>query len=168
MRLDSTDRSRLAFASVMTILALPAVWWANEDVRVNRPNVAAVGLAADEAPDVIAPVAEPVMAAPAYLTPAVTAAPPAPPATVMVGTADHTVVGTLPATFRHGVGGDTCEIAGLGVDGRVTVFNPANGQSVECWPTGSGSEQPTIVLSPNTFAELADFTEVPVIVELRQ
>ena len=151
----------------MTVLALPAVWWANEGDRVNRPNVAAVGLAAEDAPHDATPTAEPVMAAPAYLTPASAPATPPPPVDVMVGTPEHTVVGTLPATFRRGVGRETCEVEGLDVDGRVTVFNPANGQSVECWTTGSGSEQPTIVLAPDAFAQLADFTDAPVLVELR-
>ena len=52
MRLDRADRRRLAFASTLTVVALPAVWLVNrEDDRssATRPNVAAVGLAADDA-----------------------------------------------------------------------------------------------------------------------
>ncbi len=51
MRLDRADRRRLAFASTLTVAALPAVWLVNRDdtrSSATRPNVAAVGLAAED------------------------------------------------------------------------------------------------------------------------
>ena len=52
VRLDRADRRRLAFASALTVAALPAVWLVNRDdarSSATRPNVAAVGLAAEDA-----------------------------------------------------------------------------------------------------------------------
>ena len=172
MRLDATDRSRLVFASLLSAVALPAIWWANEDDTTgSRPNVAAVGLPA-EAVAVTAPVATTlVMTDPAFLTPApvVAAATTAP--RVPGGSVDHTLLADALGSYRRNISSGGCELSGVDADGTVTVHNPANGQSVDCRVVATapaGEAGPTVVLSPTAFALLADFTDAPVAVEIRE
>ncbi|MFV0308553.1 MAG: hypothetical protein ACK5OX_12505 [Desertimonas sp.] len=171
MNLDANDRSRLVFASLLTAVALPTIWWANEDdATTTRPNVAAAGLAAEAAVPVTPTDATPVRVEPAFLTPAstiVTAGEP-PTRRVQVGPVDDAVIGVAAGTYRSGVGAGRCEISGVGASGTITVYNAANGQSVRCSPVRGDAEGPTVVLSPGDFDTIADFTEAPIRVEVRE
>ena len=41
---NDTDRRRFLLATAMTLLALPALWWANKQSDSGAPNVATVGI----------------------------------------------------------------------------------------------------------------------------
>ena len=44
MALTDTDRHRFIAATVLTLLALPALWWANTSENSSAPNLAVAGL----------------------------------------------------------------------------------------------------------------------------
>ena len=47
MALTDSDRRRFLLATALTLVALPALWWANQND--GAPTVATVGLAVDDA-----------------------------------------------------------------------------------------------------------------------
>ncbi len=168
MTLRRADRRRLVFASVLTAVVFPAVWWENSrDSAVNRPNVAAVGLAADDpdAPASSAGAVPPPDAA--YLTAKGAPAPAAPSATVLVGSSAD-LIATTQASFDGRIDRpDVCWFGGVADGEVVTVVNRANGQSLDCRVVGSASDDPRlVVLGPSAFAALADFTDAPIHVEV--
>ena len=44
MALNDTDRRRLFLATAVTLVALPALWWANTSTDSAAPNVAVAGV----------------------------------------------------------------------------------------------------------------------------
>jgi hypothetical protein len=176
LKLDDRDRRRLWIASALTVVALPAVWLANRDDSASlRPNVAAVG----------APVAdgEPSSAPPSTVDPMGTVeaqyldgSVPAPPATAgpitpAIGTADGHVVATATAVFRRSVtSGNTCLYNGVGSGSRITVVNVDNDRSMTCTTGLRPMDQPQneLVMSAAAFATIADPSEGPIVVEIRQ
>lgn len=171
MRLDANDRSRLVFACLLTAVALPAIWWANEDEGdTGRPNVAAAGVPADEAAPSEGSTSDTIdIVDPAYLTPPASTivVEPAPRPSVQVGSTEYRVLASVDGTYRRSVSPGRCEVSGVDADGTVTVYNPANGQSVTCRIGRGDAAAPTVVLNPTDFDSLADFTDAPVRVELR-
>jgi hypothetical protein len=180
VRLERADRRRLALASALTAIALPAVWLVNRDddqARSSRPNVAAVGLAAGEAPPSTGAAAggertETTEADPmGELDPLFLNQKPAPPdpehASVAVGDSDHALLATAVATYSRAVAsGEGCPYNGVDSGTRVMVVNPANGRSIEC-VTGP-SDDDELVLHPDQFVLLAGLDTAPVPVEIRQ
>ncbi len=168
MTLRRADRRRLVFASVLTAVVFPAVWWENSrDSAVNRPNVAAVGLAADD-PDAPASSAVAVTPpAPAYLSERGAPAPAVPSATLLVGSSAD-LIATTQASFDGRIDRpDVCWFGGVADGEVVTVVNRANGQSLDCRVVGSAADDPRlVVLGPSGFATLADFTDAPIHVEV--
>ncbi len=47
---NNTDRRRFLLATALTLLALPALWWANQQADSGAPNVATVGIDVGDAP----------------------------------------------------------------------------------------------------------------------
>ena len=161
-------------ASALTIAALPAVWLVNQDDDGSRPNVAAVGLAAENgAADDTASTTPPDPMGDVdarYL--AGTALPPSPqPPAVAVGSTDHVVVATAQAIYRRSVGRvDTCQFNGVRSGQLITVVNVDNGRSIECWTAVRPPEGPAdeLVMHPDRFIQIADLTSAPIDVEIRQ
>jgi hypothetical protein len=172
LRLDQGDRRRLAFASALTVFALPAVWLANRDNAPNRPNVAAVGLAADNAsgrdtgragggppasldpmgaPDPLFLDDEPAAPAPEHVS-------------VAVGTEDGAVATALATYSRSVANSDACPFNGVAAGTTVKVVNPDNGRSIECVTAPADGDE--LVLHPDLFLLLADLTTAPVPVEI--
>jgi hypothetical protein len=180
VRLERADRRRLALASALTAVALPAVWLVNRDderAPSGRPNVAAVGLAAGEAPSSTSatgggPPAETAEADPmGEVAPLFLEEEPAAPApehvSVAVGESDHALVATAVATYSRSVAsGEGCLYNGVASDTRVMVLNPANGRSIECVTGPSDSDE--LVLHPDQFVLLAGLDTAPVPVEVRE
>jgi len=176
LRLDDRDRRRLLIASALTVVALPAVWLANRDDAASpRPNVAAAGApVADGQAASIPPVSiDPMGTVDAqYLDGAV----PAPPATAgpitpVIGTADGHVVATATAVFRRSVTSNTtCLYNGVTVGSRITVVNVDNDRSITCTTVLRPMDQPQreLVMSADAFASMADPSEAPIVVEIRQ
>lgn len=164
----------MVLASVVTLAALPALWLVNREDETTAPNVAAVGLDTDSAPATAASTTMPdVMGSlpPRFLTGTNGTRPQQTNALVAVGQEDGSRVGGT-ATYRRDVAGpglclsDAVE-AGL----QVTVINIDNGRSILCTtqprndPTALADE---VVLLPTDFAQLADLTDAPINIEIRQ
>jgi hypothetical protein len=173
VRFDDRDRRRLVLASALTVAALPAVWLVNQsDESSTRPNVAAVGLAAEE-------VAEPTTAAavdpmgdvtPQYLDGTAVVERPAPVSPV-VGTSAGHVVATTTAVFRRALTDSrTCLYSGVPSGSYITVVNVDNNRSIECWTSLRPMDQSQVelVMGAAAFAEIADPTSAPIDVEIRQ
>lgn len=173
MRFEHADRRRLAWASVLTVAAFPAVWFANQQGETSRPNTAAVGLRVENAaPASTSPGPVHPMGAetdPLYLS-TTPPQPVQPEPQVAFGTEEDTFVARVDATFRRGVGGEqSCWYNGVNGGDYITVLNPANGRSIECWTALRPDDLDSIItLDPRAFSELADLTDAPVQVEIRQ
>jgi hypothetical protein len=171
VRLHRADRRRLAFASALTVFALPAVWLANRDNAPTRPNVAAVGLA-DQSPRRHRRAAEggptttvdPMGVPDPLFHDDEPAAPPPQHVDAAVGT-DDVVVATPLATYSWSVAdGDTCPFNGVAAGTTVTVVNPDNGRSLDCVVVPSDGDE--LVLHPDRFILIADLTTAPIPVEI--
>jgi hypothetical protein len=174
---DDTDRRRFFLATTLTLLALPALWWANQSDGAGAPNVAVVGVGVAEsdgdavdttigqsllpAKALLGDTAPVFLDGPAGAGPGVAeVAVPAPPAVARI---------TTKATFRSTVTGDTCIVPGAVNGTALTIVNLNNNRSVRCVavlaPDGTRDE---VVLPATAFSELADLTDAPIWVELRQ
>jgi hypothetical protein len=176
LRLDDRDRRRLLLASALTVVALPAVWLANRDDSASpRPNVAAVGAPlADGEPSSAPPsTVDPMGTVDAQYLDGAVPAPPvtAGPITPAVGTADGRVVATATAIFRRSVTSNTtCLFNGVEVGSHITVVNVDNDRSMTCTTGLRPMDQPQneLVMSADAFATIADPSEAPIVVEIRQ
>lgn len=168
MALTHGDRRRILLVTALTVVALPALWWANTS-NPSAPNVATAGIEVDAA---AAPAttdnAANDDAAPVFLD--------GPSAQVGAGLTEIAVPTppaipriTTSATFRSDIGDSICRVVGIGGGVELTVVNLDNNRSVTCTttiaPVGSTNE---LVLSSAQFAQIADLTDAPIPVEIRQ
>ena len=163
-------------ASALTIVALPAVWLANQDGEgaAGRPNVAAVGLPAGDHAGTATADTEPVdpmgTVDAGYLEG--TPLPPRPGhVSLAIGSSADTLVATASAIYRRSVGrADTCLYSGVKAGSTVRVVNIDNGRSGECRTVLRPPDAPPdeLVMHPDRFVELADLTSAPIRVEIRQ
>ncbi|MEM9515740.1 MAG: hypothetical protein AAGA42_12875 [Actinomycetota bacterium] len=179
MNLDPTDRRRIIAVSALTVLALPALFWAagGDD---GAPNVATAGVeinesaADDEAPapagtsaltpDTANTATDPVyMGGPQAVGPGVPqVAVPADPGTRILASATYT--SDLLDRSR-------CNVSeGVTTGDRLRVVNVANNRSVECTavlsPVGNG-EGVTVLMHTDLYSQVADVTDAPIYVEIR-
>lgn len=169
MALNQPDRRRIVLASALTLVALPALWWANQSDDT-APNVATAGISVGAqpaaAPSADAEASDP---APVFLdgpSGQVGAglseiAVPAPPAIARIATT---------ATFRNDLGSSaTCTLPGIGNGTRITVVNLDNNRSITCTavlaPSSAGDQ---LVMPAELFSQIADLTDAPIPVEIRQ
>jgi hypothetical protein len=168
MALTHVDRRRILLATALTFVALPALWWANKS-DTSGPNVATAGLAvgAAAAPTTTDNAAND-DAAPVFLD--------GPSAQVGAGLTEIAVPQppaipriTTTATFRSDLPDSTCRVVGVGGGVELTVVNLDNNRSITCTatlaPIGSTSQ---LVMSSAQFAQIADLTDAPIPVEIRQ
>jgi len=169
MALTDTDRRRTVIAAVATVVALPALWWANTTDDSAAPNVAVAGIDVDGAPTQATGVSE----SWEHLEPVFLDGPsaqtgggqqpiavPAPPTQEAI---------TARATFRDGfIGVGTCMVPGMAGGTRVTMVNADTNRSITCTTVGVPAGIVEVVLDTVTFAELADLTDAPIVVEIRR
>lgn len=101
MALTPSDRRRFAVATALTLVALPALWWANQDA--GAPNVATAGLdavAPDDATTASAPEADPAAVTGGQLVPPTSV--PAPVPSTVPPTVPPTIAATPPSTLTGG------------------------------------------------------------------
>lgn len=181
MRLDDRDRGRILLATVITLIALPAIWLLNrnEDGPGSaRPNVAVAGIDPGEADaSTAAAAAAPELAGfdpmgtagAAYLEPKPTTAPPASPV-IAIGSTPGEFVGNASATYRNDkISTWECLYNGARIGDEVTVINVANGRSVECevaYLVDGAPDQ--LVLHTERFRQIADLISAPIHVEVRR
>ncbi len=140
-----------------------------------RPNVAAVGLPADDG-GTIPPSADTGPVDPMgdvdarYLRPADLPVVGAGTATIAVGTSPDVLVAVAKATYRSGVGWHTCVYSGVEAGSTVRVVNVDNDRSIECTTRLRPIDQPQdeLVMTSEQFAEIADLTSAPIDVEIRR
>lgn len=182
MKLDHRDRARILLATVITLIALPAIWLLNrsEDGSGSvRPHVAAAGLSpgnADSVSSTLDPLSQPPSSfdpmgsagAAAYLdAKPLPASVPVP--VVAVGTTPGEFVANASATYRSGVAPGECQFNGGGIGDTITVINVANERSITCQTAIlSGGAPGTLVMNTVQFRQLAELIAAPIHVEVRR
>ena len=188
---NNTDRRRFFLATALTLLALPALWWANQQADSGAPNVATVGVdvgngsdsgdaPADTAAIVSTSPVEPVVTAAPTTTPAAPSAPvflDGPSGAIGAGAAQ---IATPPApaveristsaSYRSSISpADTCLTSDIQTGAVVTVTNLDNGHSITCIATRVYSDADIgLVMHTDTFSQIADLTDAPIPVEISQ
>ena len=176
MALNNTERRRILLATTLTVLALPALWWANQSEGSSAPNVATVGVevgvedgpapttghSSASVPDELGETSPVFLDGPSGGAGfgAAEVAVPAPPQRGSV---------TASATYSSAVySANQCIVTGVAHGSTVTVVNLDNNRSTTCVtilaPTGPSGE---VVLNTRAFSELADLTDAPIPVEIR-
>jgi len=197
MALTDSDRRRFLLATTLTLLALPALWWANQSENSTAPNVAVAGVGAGV--DVGAVHGDTAMSS---SDPAGNVSGAASDEASARGDVDSEVVGAIApvfldgpssaagaglsevavparpeiariaadATFRNNVGGpDACAVPGIINGQQVTVVNLDNGRSVVCTTTLTlGMAGDLVTLHSSLFAQLADLTDAQIPVEIHR
>ncbi len=180
MALTDTDRRRFVAATVLTLLALPALWWANTSQNSSAPNLAVAGI--DPGVDVRAidspnaPSATPSNGldapvddvAPVFLEGPASAAGAGQSAIAVP--AKPLVDGvSMKATFRSSVSSNVCIVPGLTSGTRITVVNLDNNRSIICTSVlAPGNASDNLVMNTSVFASIADLTDAPISVEIRR
>jgi hypothetical protein len=171
MALTDTDRRRFVAATVLTLLALPALWYANTTDNSSAPSLAVAGI--DPGVDASeressTPVVDDDIVAPVYLEGPSSAAGAGQPEIAIP--ARPLVDGiTAKATFRGNLSDGTCIVAGLTSGTRITVVNLDNNRSVTCTTVlAPGSQSDVLVMRTSAFATIADLTDAPISVEIRR
>ena len=182
MALTDTDRHRFIAAAALTLLALPALWWANTSENSSAPNLAVAGIDADVDVGAASSTSRQSVAAtgnaegdadideapPVFLDGPTSAAGagqseiavPAPPLIDEI---------TAKATFRSDVTKGTCIVPGLTSGTQVTVVNLDNNRSTTCTTVLSpGNSAGDLVMHTSAFATIADLTDAPISVEIRR
>lgn len=169
----NSDRRRFYVATLITLLALPALWWANES-RDGAPNVATAGV-------VVGGAAEPTVPSPAAAAASneFSDAPPvfldgpagqvgaARPEVAVPATPGERIETT--ATFRSDLpSATTCLAPGISNGGLIVVVNLDNGRSITCTTMLAPAGSDALVLSTSQFLEIADPTDAPIPVEIRR
>jgi hypothetical protein len=171
MALTDSDRRRFLWATALTLVALPALWWANRDD--GAPSVATAGIVVDDGsagaePERTVPAAA-AADAPVFLD--------GPSGQVGAGLAEIAVPVqplleriTTKAVFRSDVGSPTtCSAPAVNQGSKILVVNLDNNRSVSCTaklaPSGAAD---VLVMHPDLFAEIADLTDSPIPVEIRR
>jgi hypothetical protein len=165
MTLTADDRRRIILASALTVVALPALWFANRPDS-GAPSVAVAGLEVDQSPDDPLPADDGEPAdAPVFLD-GPTSPVGAGVAEIAVPPAPATERIAARATFRSDVPIGACRFAGGGNGQAITVVNVDNNRSITC--TTLLAPGPELVMHPDLFAQIADLTDAPVPVEIRR
>ena len=174
MGLNDTDRRRFIAVTVLTLLALPALWWANTSQNNSTsPNLAVAGLdpVADAGTSANAPATSGDSldeVAPVFLE--------GPTSAAGAGQAEIAIPAkplidrvVAKATFRSNVAIGTCIVAGMTSGSRITVVNLDNNRSMSCTTIlAPGNATGQLVMNTSTFAGIADLTDAPISVEIRR
>ncbi len=173
MALNDTDRRRFIAATVLTLVALPALWWANtSENNSTSPNLAVAGLdpvgdtpstgAASPTIDDLDDVAPVFLEGPASAAGAGQSEIAIPARPLIEGVAAK-------ATFRSNVAPGSCIVAGMTSGSRITVVNLDNNRSMRCTTVlAPGNEAGDLVMNTSAFATIADLTDAPISVEIRR
>jgi hypothetical protein len=175
MALTDTDRRRFTAVTVLTLLALPALWLANTSDNSAAPNLAVAGIdpgvdVAAGANDAEAPDGDDDLGQdpPAYFEGPASAAGAGQSAIAIP--AKPLVDGIIAkATFRSTVADGVCIAGGLPSGSLITVVNLSNNRSVTCTTILSPGDDPgAVVMHASAFAGIADLTDAPISVEIRR
>jgi len=177
MTLTDTDRHRFVAAAVLTLLALPALWWANTSDNSAGPNLAVAGIDADtELAVAVSANAQPAAAPSDPIGDATPSFLEGPTSAVGAGRAVIAVPArplldgiTANATFRSTISRSACIVSGPTAGSTITIVNLANNRSVTCTAVLTpNSVHGEVVMHTNAFASIADLTDAPISVEIRR
>ncbi len=177
MRLTDTDRRRFIAATALTLLALPALWWANtSENNSTSPNLAVAGIdpVGEDGGSANAP--GPVDAARDDLDEVAPVFLEGPTSAAGAGQSEIAVPAkplidglTAKATFRSDVPSGSCIAAGMTSGLTVTVVNLDNNRSTSCKTIlAPGYSPDDLVMNTTSFADIADLTDAPISVEIRR
>ena len=175
MGLTDTDRRRFIAATVLTLLALPALWWANtSENNSTAPNLAVAGIDPVVDDDTSANAPAPTEGddldeiAPVFLE-GPTSAAGAGQAEIAIPSKPLIDRVAAKATFRSNVPIGTCVVTTITSGSEITVVNLDNNRSMRCTTVlAPGSEADELVMNTSTFAGIADLTDAPISVEIRR
>lgn len=174
MALTDTDRRRFFLATSVTLVALPALWWANTDSDSAAPNVAVAGVEVGADPNTQPnSAAEPDTHELGSAEPVFLGGPSSKTGAgqqVIAVPAKPSVDGIMArATFRSSLpSAGSCIVPGIPSSSEVIVVNLDNNRSIACTTIRTPEDADSVVLDTTTFAELADLTDAPIAVEIRQ
>jgi len=176
--LNNTERQRIFLATTLTILALPALWWANQSEGASAPNIATVGVEVgtegEPANTSARDTAQLALTEQLENTEPVFFDGPASngggAAEIAVPAAPRQELITTSATYSSALANTTlCLVPGVGHDIQITVVNLDNNRSTSCVtvlaPAGSNTD---LILHTSVFSEIADLTDAPIPVEIRR
>ncbi len=171
MAVYDPDRRRFLLATIVTLIALPALWLVNRSDDSGAPNVASVGVAVDDsgstaptegAPDEPAD-REPVFldgpsSAPGGIAEIAVPAPPLRDPVIGSGTYSSIIISV-----------NKCFVKDVTTGTQLTIVNLDNGRSVRCVATIAPSTQrEDVLLHTRAYTQLADLTDAPIPVEIRR
>jgi hypothetical protein len=176
MHVDYPERRRLLLATLLTLVALPALWLMSRDDKSGAPNVATAGVVVEngatiDATDATDPANPEDAAALGEHDPVFLDGPAAQPggrAPIAVPAPPQEEIRYASATYRSTVGRRACLVPFVPTGTRLTIVNLDNNRSTTCVAIYSAAtEVEDVVLHTNTFLELADLTDAPIPVEFR-
>lgn len=176
MHVDYPERRRLLLATLVTLVALPALWLMSRDNNSGAPNVATAGVVVEngiavDATDETDPANPEAAAALGEHDPVFLDGPAAQPggrAPIAVPAPPREEVGHASATYRSTVGRRACIVPFVPTGTQLIIVNLDNNRSTTCVAIYSpASEVDDVVLHTDTFLKLADLTDAPIPVEFR-
>ena len=184
MALTDTDRRRFIAATVLTLLAFPALWYANTSDNSTAPNLAVAGIdpnidpGVDPGDDVAGrassagagavAVVDDGLVAPVFLE-GPTSAAGAGQSAIAVPARPLVDDFTAKATFRGSVADGTCIVNAVASGTRITVVNLGNNRSMTCTTVlAPDDDSGVLVMRTSAFANIADLTDAPISVEIRR
>ncbi|MGA9278628.1 hypothetical protein [Ilumatobacter sp.] len=172
MAFEDIDRRRFLILALLTLIALPAIYFYSQrdDATADDPTSVTVDEAALDVND--ASNRPPIVvsdADPAFLDGPVGEAVPGV-NEIAVPTRPETAPLVLSASYRSTVPGvNTCLLRNVGLGIPVTITNLDNGRSLTCVTAQAPQGQVAdVVLHTGSFTKLADVTEAPITIELTQ
>ena len=175
MHVNYPERRRLLLATVMTLIALPALWLVSRDDSSGAPNIATAGVVIEngtraDAADLSTGDDDDVAGLGAH-DPVFLEGPAAQPGAVgdiAVPAPPSEEVRLASATYRSTVGRRSCLVPFVPSGSQLTIVNLDNNRRTTCVAIYSpASEVEDVVLHTDTFLELADLTDAPIPVEFR-
>ncbi len=171
MAFEDSDRRRTLLLAIVTLVAIPAVWFFTKSDEADNsasPSDAAVVVddpsGSSNRPPLEAPDDEPIfMDGPASdLNPGV--------ADIAVPRRPEIAPLELSGSYRSTVAGvRSCLVRDLRSGLSVTITNLDNGRSITCVTAiGPVNQVADVVMHTDTFSQLADLTDAPIPVELAQ
>ena len=185
MALDDTDRRRFLIVALLSLIALPALWWVNRDDPASGPNTASVGV--DVGGSINGQPAEPEQVATVESTvgqsnlpsePTVLDDPPifldgpasniGGPAEIAIPNPDSLETIITRATYGEISGTNACLARNITTGQVITVINLDNNRTITCRVSlAPASQEADLVLQTDQFVTLADLTDAPIPVQIR-
>ena len=185
MALDNTDRRRFLIAAIVSMLALPALWWVNRDDPASGPNTASVGVDVGGSIDgepadtkQIVTIESTIGRSNLPSEPTVIDQPPIfldGPASNIGGAAEIAIPNSdsletiiARATFGDLSGTDVCLARNISTGQVITVINLDNNRTITCRVTlAPATQEADLILQTSQFETLADLTDAPIPVQIR-